>query len=130
MWSCDQSFVTLALLRKQLSQPYFYKDLTRKTYFFEGCSWFKLSNLGLALGMVLKFYTSVSKECLFIFFSCYLAVPRSTLGHSQGDSLTNPMLITSFVHVRPECHQEPRNEVGSLSLAKRLAWFELRTFRF
>ena len=30
----------------------------QKNEFFEGCSWFKLNNLGLALGMVLKFYTS------------------------------------------------------------------------
>ena len=36
MWSCDQSF-------------------------FEECSWFKLNNLGLTLGMALKFYTSVAK---------------------------------------------------------------------
>ena len=48
------------------------------------------------------------------FFNCYLAVPQPTLSHSQGDSLTNPMLITAFVHVRPEGHREPRNEVGSL----------------
>ena len=27
-----------------------------------------------------------------IFFNCYLTTPRPTLGHSQGDSLTKPML--------------------------------------
>ena len=32
----------------------------------------------------------------FLFFNCYLAVPRPPLGHSWGDSLTNPMLITAF----------------------------------
>ena len=32
-----------------------YKDLTRKTNFFEGYPWFKFNNLGLALGMALKF---------------------------------------------------------------------------
>ena len=31
-----------------------------------------------------------------IFFNCYLAVPRPTLGHCRGGSLTNPMLITAF----------------------------------
>ena len=36
-------------------------DLTRKTTFFEGWSWFKFNNLGLALGIALKFYTSVKK---------------------------------------------------------------------
>ena len=28
---------------------------------------------------------------------CYLAVAQSTLSHCQGDSLTNPMLITAFL---------------------------------
>ena len=35
--------------------------MTRKTTFFEGWSWFKFNNLGLALGTNLKFYTSVTK---------------------------------------------------------------------
>ena len=35
--------------------------MTRKTTFFEGWSWFKFNNLGLALGRNLKFYTSLSK---------------------------------------------------------------------
>ena len=65
---------------------------------------------------------------LFFFFNCYLAVPRPTLGHSQGDSLTNLMLITTFVQVRPEGHREPRNKVGALSLAEHLVGFELGTF--
>ena len=30
------------------------------------------------------------------FFNCYLASIWPTLGHSQGDSLTNPILITAF----------------------------------
>ena len=59
--SCDQSLVTLAFLWKKLSQPQFYKDLTRKTAFFEGWSWFKFNNLGWALGTSLKFYTSATK---------------------------------------------------------------------
>ena len=29
--------------------------------FFEGWSWFKFDNLGLALGMALKFYVSVAE---------------------------------------------------------------------
>ena len=40
-------------------------------------------------------------ELYHIFFNCYLAVPQPTVGHSQGDSLTNPMLITVFVQVPP-----------------------------
>ena len=61
MWSCDQSLVTLAFVYEKLSQPQFYKDLTRKTAFFEGWPWFKFNNLGLALGKNSKFYTSLSK---------------------------------------------------------------------
>ena len=33
----------------------------QKRHFFEGCPWRKFNNLGLELGMVLKFYTSVTK---------------------------------------------------------------------
>ena len=53
MWSCDQSLVTAALIREKLSEPQFYKDLTRKTNFFEGCPWLKFNKLGLELDIVL-----------------------------------------------------------------------------
>ena len=62
MCSCDQSLVTLAFLRENLSQPQFYKDLTSKTAFFERWSRFKFHNLGLTLGKILRFYTSVAKR--------------------------------------------------------------------
>ena len=42
-------------------EPQFYNDLTRKNNFFEQYLQFKFNNLGLALGMILKFYTSVAK---------------------------------------------------------------------
>ena len=35
-----------------------------------------------------------------------------------------------FLHFRPEGHREPRNEVGSLSLAEHLVGFEPGTFQF
>ena len=60
--SCEQTLVTLAFLWEKLSQPQFYKDLTKKIAFFEGRSWFKFNNLGLPLGTNLKFYTSVAKR--------------------------------------------------------------------
>ena len=60
MCSCDQNLVTVAFLWEKLSQPQFYKDLTRKTAFFEGWSWFKFNNLGLALGTNFC-YTIVAK---------------------------------------------------------------------
>ena len=46
---------------EKLSYPQFYKDLTKKNNFFKGWSSFKFSNLGLALGVYLKLYTSVAK---------------------------------------------------------------------
>ena len=61
MCSCDQSLVTVAFLREKLSQSEFYKDLPRKTTFFEEWSWFKFNNWGLALGTSLKIYKSVAK---------------------------------------------------------------------
>ena len=57
------------------------------------------------------------------FFNCYFAAPRSPLGHSQGDSLTNPMIITAFAQFQPEGHWEPCNVVGSLSPTKHLMGF-------
>ena len=34
----------------------------QKKRFFEGCFWFKFNNLGLALGMALKFNTNVAER--------------------------------------------------------------------
>ena len=48
-------FGTLTFLWKKLSQPQFYEDSTRRTAFFEGWSWLKFNNLGLALGTKSKF---------------------------------------------------------------------------
>ena len=44
-----------------MSEPQFYKDLTRKNNFFEGYSWFKFNNFELAIDTNLKLYTSVVK---------------------------------------------------------------------
>ena len=65
-----------------------------------------------------------------LFFNCYLAVPLPTLGHSWGDSLINPMLITAFAQFRPEGYRDPGNEVGPLSPTEHLVGFEQGTFRF
>ena len=67
---------------------------------------------------------------VYFLFNCYLATPRPTMGNFRGDSFTHPMLITAFLNFRPEDHREPRNKVGSLSPAERLAGFEPGTFRF
>ena len=65
-----------------------------------------------------------------LFFNCYLTVPQPTLGHSQGDSLTNLKLITTFVKVWPKGHWEPHNKVGSLSPPEHLTGFEPGSFQF
>ena len=41
-------------------------------------------------------YQALHGFLFFLFFNCYLAAPRRTLGHYWGSSLTNPMLITAF----------------------------------
>ena len=51
---------------------------------FEGWSWFKVNNLGLALGMDLKFYSSVAKR-----FKLKAKVLRET---SWGPFCTSPLL--------------------------------------
>ena len=92
--------------------------------------------LSTSTGLFLPIFNLLS-NCLGIapnkpitndFFNCYLAAPRLTLGHYLGGSLTYPMLITKFLHIRTEGHQEPRSEVGSLSPIERLAWFKSGTF--
>ena len=37
----------------------------------------------------------------FPFFNCYFAAPRPTFCHYRGGSLTQPMLITGYLHVQP-----------------------------
>ena len=49
---------------EKLLEPQFYKDLKKK-HLLKGWSWFKFNNLGLTLGMALKFYTSVAKGLKF-----------------------------------------------------------------
>ena len=61
MCTCGHSLLTLAFLSEKLLQPQFYKDLTKKTAFFEGWSLRKFNNLRLTPGTNLKFYASVAK---------------------------------------------------------------------
>ena len=62
MCLCDHSLLTSISMRQVItSSLLFYMDFTRKTAFFEGWPWFKFNNLGLVLGINLKFYTSVGK---------------------------------------------------------------------
>lgn len=47
------------------------------------------------------------------FFISYFVAPRATLGHWWGGSLTHLVLITTSFLVRPEFHQEPRNDMSN-----------------
>ena len=55
-------FGNSSISMREVIEPQFYKDLTRKTAFFKRWSQFKFNNLGLALGTILKFYKSVAKR--------------------------------------------------------------------
>ena len=76
MWLCGQSLVTLAFLWEKLSKPQFWKGLTRKTNFFQGCPWFKFNNLRVELGVALKFYTSMTKRETHTFGHSVFAVRK------------------------------------------------------
>ena len=124
------------------NSPRYFSVLAKKFYFTqnlgkvdqkvaENYSCFFVENLVIKLFFthfmpMASFYTPWNHDL----FYCYLAAPRPTLGHYQGGSLSHPMLITCVLHIRPEGHQEPRNEVGSLTLAECLVGFEPGTFRF
>ena len=83
----------------------------------------------LYLLIYLLTYTYVYLHILVLYIlNCYFVVPLPTLGQSQGDRPTIPMLITAFCLFWPEDQQEPHSKVGSLSLAKRLVGFEPRIF--
>ena len=62
MRSCDQILVGYSsiFMREVIINQITY-GFVQKTD-FEGWSWFNINNLGLALGMVLKFYSSVAKR--------------------------------------------------------------------
>ena len=50
---------------------------------------------------VLQFAEFLSGDSIWLlirqrFFKCYLPALRATLGHCQGDNLTNPILISAF----------------------------------
>ena len=61
MWSCDPSLLTLAFLERSYWNLNFIRIWPKKKQFFEGCSCFKFNNLGLTLGMTMKFYMSFVK---------------------------------------------------------------------
>ena len=53
-----------------------------------------------------------------------MAASRPTLAHSQGDSLTNRMFITTFELFQHKGHRELCDDVEFLSPAERQVGFE------
>ena len=92
MWP---SFLILAFLWETLSQPQFYKGLSKKTTFFEGWSWFKFNNLRLTLSTKLKFNTSVEKR--FKLKVRKLGRPHPTFVEVTGEKLVG-CLFASPLH--------------------------------
>ena len=95
MCSSDQSLVTVAFLWEKLSQSQFYKDSTRKTSFFEGWSWFKFNNLGLAVETNLKFCTSLVKGLKLKAWKFWGLIP--TFVEVRGEKLVEG----TFLHPPP-----------------------------
>ena len=62
MWSCDHILVGYSsiVMRKVIISQIIYGFVQKAD--FEGWSWFNVNNLGLALDMALKFYSSVTKR--------------------------------------------------------------------
>ena len=62
MWSCDQILVghSSIFTREVIISQIIYVFVQKAD--FEGWSWFNVNNLGLKLGMALKFYSSVAKR--------------------------------------------------------------------
>ena len=56
MWSCDQSLQFYERSYRKL-----FSEFDQKNTFFEGWSWFKFNNLGLALGIALEFFAGLAK---------------------------------------------------------------------
>ena len=73
-----------------------FKDLTRKTAFFERWSLFKFNNLVLALGTSLKFYTSVAKGLKLKVRKFWELIP--TFVEVKGDKLVG---VTFLSHLPP-----------------------------
>ena len=94
MCSCDQSLVTAAFLWEKLSQPQFYKYLTRKTAFFEEWFWFNFNNLGLALGTDLQFYTNLTKRLKLKVRKFWMLIP--TFVEVTGEKLVGGVLAPPF----------------------------------
>ena len=79
----------------------FYKDLNRKTYFFEGWSCFKRNNIGMVLDMASKFNSSVTKV-LKLKFSKFWGLIPTEVWYFLKDILAKfilQLLCLSFLNI-------------------------------
>ena len=62
MWSCNQILVGYSsiFMEEVIISQVIYGFVQKAD--FEGWSWFNVNNLGLALGMALRFYSSVAER--------------------------------------------------------------------
>ena len=72
MWP---NFGYSAISIKEVIITLIWYDLTRRTTFFEGSSWFKVNYLGLVLDMALKFYATVGKGLKLKARKCWGLIP-------------------------------------------------------
>ena len=103
--------------------------MTRKTAFFEGWTWFKFNNLGLALGTNLIFYTILSKGLKLKVrkFWLILTFVEVTGGKLVGGGPFCPRPILNRVKHNMKRHQIPQkvvyekfdvHEVAAVDLSK------------
>ena len=91
MWSFEKIIGNSSISMREVIISY--KDLSRKRDFFEGWSWVRFYNLGLVLGVALKFYSSVAKELklrvrkFWELICTFGIVTRGTLVRGSGGSL-------------------------------------------
>ena len=112
-----------------------YSTLLHLFSVLDSFTWFWMECICKIIQLILEFLKTPFIVFHFFnytfFFICYLAASRPTLSHCQGDSLTNPMLITELM-ILISTQRSPRvsYEVGSQSPAMNLEEFGPGTFRF
>ena len=78
-----------------------YSTLLHLFSVLDSFTWFWMECICKIIQLILEFLKTPFIVFHFFnytfFFICYLAASRPTLSHCQGDSLTNPMLITEFM---------------------------------
>ena len=95
MWLCDHSSISI----REVILTSILQGFDQKKHFFEGWSWFNFNNLGLALSMALKFYTSLAEGLkLKLRKFCRLII---TFVKVTGEKLIGELFCPPLPH-RPE----------------------------